>query len=399
VRDVVPTYSKIPKIVQDLVKKQPYTAPYISWTSEIIRTTWNTFKHGYKDATSGNPVLQKSGIVRLLSAGFVQTMLLTATDMIRDMIFGLDEEDELALRRFLPDWQVNALLLLTGKKDGKVSFWDFSYLNPYDVVTEPFIAMSNEADQGGNIWDVAAVGVEKAMSPWTGEQLLAGAVMDVARGYTKEGIPLYNQADSALNNTMTGAWRLFDAVKPGAFNLTSRLYKALKGEVSRGGKVYNFRDELSGALLGQRPGEIDLIQTFQNRKVGALDRMLQSANDLATREIRTTGTADLSKIRENFVQSNDARMKAFESIRKDIDALESAGIPRNQALAAMNGRISDDDIRQIDAGKYVRREPGNVSLRNLSTRPNFDTRLEALREARDSYPEVQDFTLENERVR
>jgi len=37
-----------------------------------------------------------------------------------------------APRRFLPDWQKNSQLLLTKNKDGKVSYIDVSFLDPYD---------------------------------------------------------------------------------------------------------------------------------------------------------------------------------------------------------------------------------------------------------------------------
>jgi hypothetical protein len=36
------------------------------------------------------------------------------------------------LRRFLPEWQKNSQRLLLGNKDGKVSYLDVSFLDPYD---------------------------------------------------------------------------------------------------------------------------------------------------------------------------------------------------------------------------------------------------------------------------
>jgi hypothetical protein len=395
VRAVLPTYSVIPKFVKDIVKGQPYLAPYISWTSEIIRTTLNTFKFGYEDVRSGNPALQKSGLVRLGSMLVAQGLLVAAAGTIRSFA-QMDDDDEDALRRFLPEWQVNALIALTGKtKDGKVSFWDLSYLNPFDVIQEPFTAMTNEYEQGGSGWDVAAAGLDKAMAPWTGEQLFFGAVADVARGYTKEGYPLYEKADSNWNNFQKGADRIWSSVKPGAVNFAERIVKAYNGEVSPSGKVYSLEDELKGAVLGQKPSEVDLLQVFQNKKLGAFNRMLESSTNLATKEYRTRGTADLDKIKENYRQSNDSRMRAFVEIRRDVDALVMMGVPKHKVYGAMQARgVSKDDINQIAGGKYVRRFPGNETLENAVGTPNFGARIQALRDAKDSYPQVQSIISE-----
>ena len=390
VRDVVPTYSKIPKIVQDVVKKQPYTAPFISWTSEILRTFLNTAKLGWKDATSGNPVLQKSGIIRLGSLTAAQGMLSTVAYFVREMS-GLSEEDEERLRRFLPEWQVNALVMLTGRREaGKISFWDLSYLNPYDVLHEPFIAMGREAASGGDFLDIAAKGMEKFTDPWTGEQLFFGAVVDAARGVTADGRPLFEKADSTWNKNKARLDRIVDSLTPGAFNLGRRMYMALTGKISAGGQSYNLSNEFLGALAGQRPGERDTLQAFQFTKLPAMQRLVDSANNLSTKAYRTRGTPDLSKISENYTQSNDARFKAFQEVYKDIEALEGLGVPRQKIFMAMKAaKVAEQDIQQIEGGVYVRRDPSNTAIENAVGLPEFPARLKALQDAVKSYPEKQ----------
>jgi hypothetical protein len=393
VRAVVPTYSMIPKGVQDLVKKQPYLAPFISWTSEITRTFLNTWIVAYQDIRSGNPVLMKSGCKRVFFAGLGQIGLTVAADFIRDS-FGVSEEDEEALRRFLPEWQVDALLALTGKSEGKLTFWDLSYLNPYSVLQEPMKAFVDEYKKTGSSVDATVEGLQKLLDPWTSEQLLFGAVMDVARGYTKEGYPIYEAADSKWNNVKSGASRLVQAVTPGAVNLPIRISKAIAGEVSSEGTAYRVEDELKGAILGQKPAERDVLQRFQNKNLTKFKLLSSSASNLATKEYRTRGTPDLANIRDNYVQSNNARMQAFKEVRLDVEALEKLGVTKSQAIQAMKARgVPEDDIRQIIAGKYVRRFPGKSRLENAVGLPDFKGRLQALIQARDSYPEVQDFTV------
>jgi hypothetical protein len=390
VRDVVPTYSKIPQVVQEVVKRQPYLAPYISWTSEIIRTFANTYKHGWNDATSNNPVLRASGLKRLASVTVAQGLLGALAYGVRELS-GMDDEDEERLRRFLPDWQVNALLMLTGKKeDGKFSFWDLSYLNPYDVLHEPFIAMGREIKAGGDFLGVASKGLSKFIDPWTSEQIFFGALMDAARGVTAEGRPLFEQSDSEFNKNRARISRIVDSITPGAFNFGKRMYKAATGQMTPSGRAYNLNDEFLGAISGQRPSEVDPLQSFKQRNVTAMNRMLQSADSLATKEYRKGGTPDLTKIRENYVQANDARLASLREIRKDVDALVGLGIPNEkvmQTLAASG--VSKQDMEQIAAGKYVRRAPSNDALLNAVGLPEYKARIEAVRGAVESYPEVQ----------
>jgi hypothetical protein len=390
VRDVVPTYSKIPKIVQDVVKKQPFTAPFISWTSEILRTFLNTARYGWKDATSGNPVLVKSGVTRLFALTLSQGALGAVAYMVRELS-GLSEEDEERLRRFLPEWQVNALVMLTGRREaGKISFWDLSYLNPYDVLHEPFIAMGREAAAGGDFLDIAAKGMEKFTDPWTSEQLLFGAVVDAMRGVTVEGRPLFEEADSTWNKNKARLERIVNSLTPGAFNLGRRMYMALTGQISAGGQSYNLSAEMFGALAGQRPGERDTLQAFQFTKLPAMQRLVDSANNLSTKAYRTRGTPDLAKIAENYKQSNDSRFKAFQEVYKDIEALEGLGVPREKIFQAMKAaKVPDQDIQQIADGVYARRDPSNVAIENAIGLPEFPARLKALQDAVKSYPETQ----------
>lgn len=390
VRDVVPTYSKIPQAVQEVVKRQPYLAPYISWTSEIIRTFTNTYKHGWNDATSNNPVLRASGLKRLASVTTAQGLLGAIAYGVRELS-GMDDEDEERLRRFLPDWQVNALLMLTGKKEnGKFSFWDLSYLNPYDVLHEPFIAMGREIKAGGDFLGVASKGLSKFIDPWTSEQIFFGALMDAARGVTAEGRPLFEQSDSEFNKNRARISRIVDSLTPGVYNFGKRMYMAATGQMTSSGRAYNLNDEFLGAISGQRPSEVDPLQNFKQRNVSAMNRMLQSADSLATKEYRKGGAPDLSKIRENYVQANDARLASLREIRKDVDALVGLGVPNEkvmQTLAASG--VSKQDMEQIAAGKYVRRAPSNDALLNAVGLPEYKARIEAMRGAVESYPEVQ----------
>jgi len=390
VRKVLPTYSQIPKVVNDLFKSHPYFAPFISWTSEIIRTSANTVKVGWADARSGNPALQKSGIIRLASFAAAQAALPALALVARNAI-GLDDDDEEALRRFLPSWQVDGLLLMTGKlEDGKASFWDLSYLNPYSSIQNPFIVAKQELDNGGGVGAAAWEFAKKVVEPWTAEQLLAGAVISAIRGVDKNGRPVFNEADTTWNKTLARASLVADSLSPGSFNIGSRIYKAATGQMRGDGKVYELQNEVVGPLIGQRMSEIDSLQNFQQGKVPQYKHMASQAALLATQAYRFRGTPDLQKIKDNYTQSNNARMEAIKSLRKDYLALKTLGVPEDKIVRALAAaKVEKDDIGQVKSGVFIKSIPSKVTFENAVGLPEFPKRLQALKDAINEYPSRQ----------
>jgi hypothetical protein len=168
------------------------------------------------------------------------------------------------------------------------------------------------------------------------------------------------------------------------------MYMAITGQISKGGQSYDLTNEFFAAFAGQRPGERDTLQAFQYNKLPAMQRMLDSANNLSTKEYRTRGTPDTAKIRENYIQSNDARFEAFKEVYKDIEALEGLGVPREKIFLAMKAaKIAEQDIQQIAEGVYVRRDPSKAAIENAVGLPEFPNRLKVMQDAVRAYPEKQ----------
>jgi hypothetical protein len=186
-RDIHWTYSKAPQIVQDL-KKFPFIAPFVTFTTETIRTTLNIARLAREEITKGqregNKELEKIGWQRV--RGMTIAMLARAgLGMLAMSAAGMGGEELEDLRRFLPDWQKNSQLIITGRKGGEIKFVDVSYLDPYEVWKKPitaFIRGLANADRADEILSEAVVGAAvEALSPFASEQLLAGALFDVLR--------------------------------------------------------------------------------------------------------------------------------------------------------------------------------------------------------------------------
>ena len=58
-------------------------------------------------------------------------------------------DDELeAMRRYVPEWSKNSVLVPFKDEDGKLSYVDFSHLNAYDTLTRPLQTVVNAVNSG-----------------------------------------------------------------------------------------------------------------------------------------------------------------------------------------------------------------------------------------------------------
>ena len=184
--------------------------------------------------------------------------------MVLLALAGIGRDDEERLRRFLPDWQKNSQLLLTKNKDGKVSYVDVSFLDPYDYwkkASGAFVRSLTARDDAEAMERITRGAMEAAgelLRPFKSEQLVSGAVVDVIRNQDATGRPIYNPQDTGFNIASKTTDRLWKAFSPRAFDVAGRVLKAGTGDVNDSGRAYNLFNELGGAALGQRITEVNV---------------------------------------------------------------------------------------------------------------------------------------------
>ena len=213
----------------------------------------------------------------------------TSPVVVRLAVAGIGDDDEERLRRFLPNWQKNSQLLLLGNKDGKVSYLDVSFLDPYDYWKKSFGAFTrsltarDDAEAMERITRGAMEAAGELLRPFKSEQLVSGAVTDILRNQDAAGRQIYNPQDTGANIASKTTERLWKAFSPGAFDVAGRVLKAGAGDVSDSGRAYNLFNELGGAALGQRITEVNVEQAlgFKSSQFG---REIRDASALFSRE-------------------------------------------------------------------------------------------------------------------
>jgi len=389
-RDIHWTYSLAPAIVQDL-KKFPFVAPFVTFTSEVIRTTYNLQKLARQEITegraTGNKELEAIGWKRVRGMT-IAAFLPFAVGSAAMAMAGISGEDEEDLRRFLPDWQKNSQLVLFRKANGEIDFLDVSFLDPYEYFKKPLTAFMRSMRSPGSADEILLKGtmdmVRQAIDPFTSEQIFAGAIMDVMRNRDAAGRQVYNPQDSGANIGLNVARKIFyDPFVPGTVNSAERIGKAAFGIESETGRSYNLINELSSVALGQRVSSVDAQQALQF-KSSRFMREMRDASALFNREFTAQGTRSAGDVIDGYARSNAARRSLIDSIRRDYLAAIRLGVPVQRAKAILrDGGLGGDTIKMVTTGIYKPYDASKQSIDLVRSRGKND-RVSAYNQARRS---------------
>jgi hypothetical protein len=360
VRNKMPTYSLSPEVTK-AIRRTPFIAPFITWTSEIIRTGANTIAIAAEDirvgTETGNTEMKKNGIKALMGTLFSASLIPVAV-AVSKAIFGYEEEDDEAIRQFVPEYEKNDQLLYIGQReDGKASYINLSYLDPQQMRAETAIAFYRAIRGEKGVGQAFIEAASQMLQPVLSEQLFASAVMDLARNRTAQGGTIWNEQDTPANITAAKLAHLGKALLPGTITgAGTRIYRAATGEVTRQGRSYDLSNELAGVAFGQRVAEID-AQTDLGNKVRAFLSNRSDATRLLTGVLNNRGTVDIADIPTAYDNANAAYIKLYEDMRKAYLGALRLGVPKNIALRIIAGEdkgrgLSERDRAAIVTGKF-----------------------------------------------
>jgi hypothetical protein len=387
VRNTLPTYSLSPQITKEL-RRIPVLAPFITWTSEVLRTTSNGISIANSEIKEGlatkNKAMYANGISRW--AGLIGALgIIPVAAAVSKAVFGNTDDDDEAVRNLVRDWQKNSEIMLLDKpKDGKVKYVDLSYLDPFQVFKEPVIAAMRGFNSGDDPMKVAYDTGREALRPVLSEQLLFGAVLDSMRNQTADGMRITNPQDTLAKQTYDKIMHVASILTPGVLADTiPNIMKGAEGKISSSGKVYSLSNELYSAVLGQKISEMD-AQTSLRQKMGAYKRGNMDATSLFTNTLLNRGTIEPGDVVYAYENANRAKQNLFNEMKKAFDSAVQLGVSKQQAAAILMGQgtgegLSKDIVREVISGQYVPYMPSNITLERVVTRPNGNERIAELR--------------------
>lgn len=373
-RNQVPNYNYIGSLGKTL-RFTPF-GNFIAFPLEMLRTSNNIYTQSIKEITSGIPEIRALGIRRLLSFGTTVAALPVAAVEGFKALNNVTDEELTALRRFVPEWSKNSVLLPTGRdENGYLKYIDFSASNPYDIISRPFNTIFAQIASGKDSKESLSAALGKGLidatseilKPFTSESIFTEALVDstIRRGIGRGGKRIWSEEDDGFIKVLKGITHLADSFTPGSIAQFNRLHKAVKGESDEYGKTFNLMDELPG-LAGFRSVQSD-PENGLKYKVTQFGSRLDKDRNLFSAPLLKGGRVTPEEIVNSYEYSEARRFQTMKDMYADINAARKLGVPDSiiqQKLKARKG-LEKGVIENIMKGRYLPDEPNKFFIEKM----------------------------------
>ena len=359
VKNTRPTYSRVFRIVKKW-RNQPFFGNFISWPSEILRTTANSIRYAAMDMKT--PGMRANGLKRLMGMIAGTSIGIAVT---RAFMWATDFNDRKldAMRRFVAPYQKNATLAPTGiDENGNVGYIDISYTDPLEVFRGPILA----AASGRNAEEGLLNSTREFLEAYLGPSILVNSLASAIYGKTPQNREIRNPQDPALDQAYDTLAYFLRQNEPATVSQFRRVYKALRGEpdvaVSKYGRIYKPGEEIS-AIFGIRPQSIDLGKALEGKSARFASNM-SDVSRIFTETYGAAGKVPEADIRSQYAKMEDRRRQLFDEANKDFHAAMLLGMDRGEAIRSMSvgmGRanalaVANNRYRDYRVGKALRQQ-------------------------------------------
>ena len=370
VRELVPTYSKVPPVIQ-AIRKIPFIGNFVSFPAEIIRTSAATTALAVKHIGSDNAVLRQMGYRSLMGQA---ATLYAINESIRGVAHMMTDVTPEMLRAYKdyygPEYMEYSDLVPISKQDenGVFKVFDLSRYNPYDLVSSTALNFIRRVTNPKTTLDPEKINTEvateylKALGPIKelasgtlfGISISGEALGEVITGNKKSGGRVWSGSDSPTEIIDKSVMHWLNKVEPGGVSTVQKVYGALKGDVDSQGVPLDISDEIFKLAGGSTvsvnvPASFSFkISDFQN----TFKDSLVSESFYRTKDYQSRGPAQL--VREYNQFNEEAFREQFEFYQAVQKALDSGLMTRRQIKDALKDRkISKKVIRNILRGEFT----------------------------------------------
>jgi len=407
VKNTVPNYAYVGEFVKT-ARLLP-VGNFMSFPSEIIRTTTNIAQQGIKEMShipapgvrvkgsnlgltvteileDGTERVVKNnaltdgrfgtGFKRLMGMSTTLTGIPIAVTEGAKALYDVSEDEIDAMRRFVPDWSKNSTLVPIKDDDGDLRYVDFSHSNAYDLMARPFRTLMNNIQEGQQDGDTLLEGFVNGtmeasgelMNPFISESIWTEAITDltVRGGRTEEGRQLYTDQTSAGDKAAIRLMHLGNALAP-SYKQFLRLGSAAFGTPDKTGEVLDIGPELAG-FMGLRAIKIDPIKAM-GFKIAQYQTGIRNARKEFTGGVfglLKGGPVSEADVIERYIASNRARFEVQKDMYKNIQAAETLGeTPFDIRKTFEERQISSKNYNNLSQGRFEPYFPSKDILRKF----------------------------------
>jgi len=338
IRNVTPTPSKVPQGVRKLVAAGALPT-YLTFQWENYRNTYNAFSLAQQEIKSGNPVLQRNGILRL---GSITTALFAATNVLgsvlsalADWLFrdeGESDADQLrgfgkeplqkreSLRELAPYFHQDEGMAFLSYKEGEeftymVSSYALAQSSVGSVVALPASILKLKG--AGAVGEAAAQAMNTVASQLTGLGILSKSMIEIALNSKQDAKgTVFNPELGYLKANEGAISKVYnDVYRPGV--LKSLEKATAERSVNYYGTISEPTDELLKAL-GVRIVRIEIPRSVK-ANMGSFDRRLRAAKMIYSD--KPDSNRNTPERKEESEQSVAAVVRDYKSFMEDMQHL------------------------------------------------------------------------------
>ena len=383
VRNTVPNYAYVGDVVKT-ARLLP-VGNFMSFPSEMIRTTTNIAELGLKEMKHSKPVrgsdvlpmvyeigkgLVKNdnpmygiGFRRLTGMATTLTVVPTVAVEGAKALYDVTEDEMKALRRFVPEWSKNSTILPIRTDNGELKYIDFSHSNAYDVIGRPFKTLINSiqdgTENGEQLLESFVHGVNEAggeiMNPFISESIWTEAATDltIRRGRTQEGRLLYTDETSAGDKAAIRFRHLGNALAP-SYKQFQRLLQASTKTPTKRGDMLEVSDEIAG-FMGFRPIKVDPLDSM-GFKISEFQEGMRNARREFTGGVfglLAGGRKSPTDVINRYIAANAARFKVQQNMFRNIEAANVLGTDSSTLRREFKDRqVSPRTYNKLEEGTF-----------------------------------------------
>jgi hypothetical protein len=436
VKNNVPNYDRVPKGIK-MLREVPVMGAFVSFPSEIIRTSVNIVKTAASEIASGNDVLRTQGLKRL--AGYTTAMSSGAlVSQTTAQLVGLSSDEKRAVDTLMKSEYSRGPFVYSLDSEGKLKASSIEYSDTYDTVKRPII-QGYEAIRKGQLRgeeldailvDAAATALKELGRPYLTSTMLNTAAINFYTSVTSEDgkgyfggrqvLSIDPNADISEKISRAATNFMFD-LSPGVVkeaeylsrvvseaptgmfgdvktmeDWSSRLYTGLNGQ------EVNPLNELKKSTILYKAKINSLAQPFPRRLETFEDMKKRSKNYMDRRRELSQEFYEKYTAADFLITDSETRKEAEVFLKENLSAKErlfllSGREPEAPDLSILTARRSLDYYKD-QAGelshKGLKEEIDKLNQENISRRLQREELLPGLVPYSNDEEEARPFTPE-----
>jgi len=383
IRNIYPTYSKVPPFVQ-AIRKVPIMGNFVAFPQQMMATYAKGINHALKESAHPNKAIRQMGMRALIGTGmttygFGKAISETAYYLTNSS----DAQWDAWKRSAAAPWDKNGNhIAVTGWKDGEAAAFNFSYFSPYDVLSRPLeAALAQARQQNLNPQETEAFVLDlffneqgpliELLAPFISEPIGFDRFLDVTKrgGKTAEGFSIYSASDSMDEKFNKSFAHIMQGVKPGVMSTADKIAMGIEGDLAGSGKPINLRDELLALFTGVRINRIDVKKDLRYF-ASDMNRLLRAVDETEKfYSVKNWMDKTPSDTVAQFEQMQDEAFRIQKNMYMKVKDLMLLDLSRSKIENILEeSGVNSDLAFNLVRGKFT---PVNYSEKRFETKVKF----------------------------